>query len=135
MRYVVACVIGLVGCGDRGPEEPPKGPDITAIPAGKGWGCFRDSVNDISICARPDRCEPMRQSIAAEYDRAKLSYSLSPCAAREKASCFTYKATTISGTIAFCAEFSSECEEFRASIARSTSGDYSDVSGRCGVYP
>ncbi len=127
----VAC---LLGCSGDGPDEPPRGPDVTALPAGSGWGCFRDSVSDVAYCTRPADCETARRRLRDEYDRRALSYSISPCAERNGASCLTMKPATAPAAGWLCYEMASECEEARAFYAAHPA-DYTQVSGRCGTYP
>lgn len=132
---VALIVVGSTACGDaEGPPQLPPGPDVNAIPAGKGWGCFRDSVADMSLCYRPAECETFRRRIRDEYDRRGLSYSISPCTERPGAACLTMKPATQPAVGSLCFEFVSECEELRTYYASNTT-DYSQVSGRCGTYP
>jgi hypothetical protein len=133
MRYVVACVIGLVGCGDDGPAESPRGPDVTAIPAGTGWECFTETIRSSSLCARPGSCASLRQGVIEEFKRAGEPYNISPCLARPRAACFTAKLTTGASKSAACYELESQCEADRR--VATTDPDFTEVSGRCGVYP
>lgn len=134
MRWTAAACVMMLACSAEGPEQPKRGPDVSAIPAGKGWECFRDSVGGYSLCFRVGQCEPARVVLRDEYDRRALSYSLSPCTARPGASCLTAKPTTAPSAIALCFEMSSECEESRDYYA-SRPADYTHVSERCGTYP
>ncbi len=134
MRLAVLCTVIVTACAGEGPEPRKSGPDVSALPAGKGWGCFRDSVAEISLCYRPAECETFRRRLRDEYDRRALSYSISPCTERPGAACLTMKPATQPALGALCFELVSECEESRAYYAAHPA-DYSQVSERCGTYP
>jgi hypothetical protein len=131
MRYVVACVIGLVGCAAE-TEEPPKGPDIRYIPQGNGWGCWEDRVAQESTCTRPAACEPTRQAVAEEFNRIGANYSFTPCALYDNAACFTSRLAGKNEPSAWCTRFLTECEAIRKRVAANP--EFRDVSERCGTY-
>ncbi|MBL8720109.1 MAG: hypothetical protein JNL79_29250 [Myxococcales bacterium] len=123
---LVAVVLGCAAADDKG--STPSGPNPAAKPPGTGWACFRDTLSsDVSSCARPDQCETLRKSTAAEFDRRGVPYSLSPCTTRSGVACVTFRTTTSAALVAVCTEMMSECQK-AAEFYRSNPSDYRDVS-------
>ncbi len=120
----------VVGVGCASADPAPVGPALPNSglkPAGTGWACFRDRLSTaISICARPDNCEPLRIEVAKELDRRGVPYELTPCTPRPGAACLTLKPAVRPATYV-CMEEMSECLAAAAEY-RKLPVDYTNVS-------
>lgn len=129
MRVAALATLVLVAaCSDSDESRPPV---ASLRPAGSGWACFRDRVPDLSVCARPDACEPTRQAYVTEKDRSAEDYDVTPCTARTGVACFTAYFVVAKRSGFLCLETMAECQGIVGSARGSA--DYRDVSD-CGAW-